>query len=197
MAEPHKRFWKPNKESDMSTMVISNPAIDQEAATLITKTYEVITPHWRDTMPAVTIVIADTPFNRVPALREFCDAQERQPGWEKKAWNYTQVICPEFGEGRATLWVRYDRDSLMDPREYYFQKALFAAIGKTIWFSSKKVRDEVQRNATGFAAQSGVGAYMAFRDTFSRFFLNPEYLQERREEAWRFMSLIDRALATA
>ena len=46
----------------MSAMVISNPAIDQEAATLVAKTYEAVTPHWRDTIPALTIVIADKPF---------------------------------------------------------------------------------------------------------------------------------------
>lgn len=45
------------------------------------------------------------------------------------------------------------------------------------------------------AAESEGATYLAFRDTFSRFFLNPEYLMERKEEAWKFMIRIDQALS--
>jgi hypothetical protein len=73
----------------------------------------------------------------------------------------------------------------MYPPDYYFQKNFFEVVAKVIWFTSDKIREEVKNQGA---------RYVNFRDTFSRFFLNPEWLKERREEAWEFICRIDEKL---
>jgi hypothetical protein len=180
---------------DMSRMVISNPADDPEAATLVNKTYETISQHWRDVIPELTITISGKPFNQAPGLQDFCKAQKEKKSIRAFDWESIYVACPEIEPTKATLWAYYDRRPGV-PNEYEFQKQLFQVIGSVIWATSKRVQDEARRNATGTAACSPGAAYLAFRDTFSRFFLNPDYLRERKEDAWDFITGIDRALAT-
>lgn len=176
---------------------LTPPLSGQEVAALVTKTYEAITPHWQAVIPALTIVIAGKPFNEIHELQGFCEIQNKQPGWRKFDWKGVRVVCPEFEKDKAVLWVHYNRQSIMHPPDYYFQKELFAVIAKLIWCVSEQLRAEVKRQATGMAAESDGAAYLAFRDTFSRFFLNPEYLMERKEAAWNFMMRIDRTLSGA
>lgn len=182
----------------MTTMTITNPEIDQEVAGLVTKAYEMITPHWRGIIPSLTVTIATKPFNKIPQLRTFCKECKMSDG-EKPDWQYIQVACPdaEFSEIEVNLWVYFNRQLIMHSPDYYFKKEFFAFLATIMWYTSERIRDEVKRYATGMAAQYEGAAYFAFRDTFSRFFLNPEYLRERKEDAWYFISRIDQSLAQA
>lgn len=179
------------------SLTILNESVDSEAAALVAKAYGMITPHWQALIPALTVMIASKPFNHIPELREFCEIHNKQPGWRRSDWKYVHVACPDAGKERAVLWVRYDHGSMMYPPGYYFQKKFFAGIAQLIWYVSEKLRAEVKQYATGMAAGSDGAAYLAFRDTFSRFFLNPEYLKERREEAWDFIAHVDQSLANS
>lgn len=91
----------------MPSITITNPEIDQEAAALIAKAYEMITPHWREIIPSLTVMIADQPFNKIPELHEFCEVQNKEPGWGMSQWKSVQVICPEIEEGKAVLWIHF------------------------------------------------------------------------------------------
>lgn len=178
-------------------MTVTNPEADQEVAALITKSYEMITSHWRAIIPELKVTIAAKPFNRIPQLKSFCDEQNKQPDWKRSEWKYIQVVCPEYDDKEAILWVRFDRQSIMASPDYYLQKEFFAVVAKLMWCISERIRNEAKRYATGMAAQYEGAAYLVFRDTFSRFFLNPEYLRERKEDAWCFISLIDQSLSQA
>lgn len=180
----------------MPTMAITNPEIDQEVAGLVTEAYEMITSNWRAVIPALRVTIATEPFNRIPQLRAYCKECKMSDG-EKPKWKYIQVACIDFSEKEAVLWVYFNRQSIMHSPDYYFKKEFFALIAKLLWYTSERIRNEVKRHATGMAAQYEGAAYMAFRDTFSRFFLNPGYLREQKEDAWYFMSGVDRALSQA
>lgn len=180
----------------MSTMTITNPEIDEEVAGLVAKAYGMITPHWQAVIPSLKVTIATKPFDCIPQLCAYCKECRTSDG-EKPDWHLIRAVCTDFNEKEWIFWVRLDHQSMMDPPDYYFQKEFFALVAKFMWYTSKRIRNEVKRHATGTAAQYEGAAYMAFRDTFSRFFLNPEYLQERREDAWDFMSRIDQALSQA
>ncbi len=175
---------------------ITSQEVDPKAAALTTETFEMITQHWQTILPEITVVITRKPFNQIPELREVCDIQNKQPGWRKSYWRVTQVICPEIEieERRAVLWVRYDYQSSWMPPDYYFQKRLFEVIAKIIWCMSPEFRQEILGQVTGMACDSEAAAYLAFRDSFSRFFLNPEYLKERKQTAWSFMKRLDHML---
>lgn len=178
----------------MRTVTIRNPEIDQEASALVTGVFEMMTPHWLVMLPAIEVVLSRQPFNRVPELLKFCELQNKEPGWRKYMWKSVQVVCPEFDEKGAVLWARYDRESMVSPADYYFQKKLFAVIANLMWSIPSGLREEVRRQATGIARDSDGAARLAFQDSFSRFFLNPSYLKERKEAAWAFMERLDKSL---
>lgn len=181
----------------MLNLTIKNPGINRKVAALVNETVKMITRHWCALLPSMVIVISRKPFNKVPELRGFCREENKQPGlfWKKEFWPMIQVICSEFKDKQATLWIYYDRKSMMFNPDYYFKKELFGVIAKILWLNSEELRKEAVNRATGMASNSEALTYMAFRDSFSRFFLNPEYLQERKEDAWVFIKGLDETLS--
>lgn len=179
----------------MQSVRVTNPEVDQKVAEMVTTTFETMTSHWRAILPPITVTIVLEPFNCIPELREFCEMQNSQPGWEKSNWRFTQVVCPESSEKSAVLYVYFDRQSNMGDQEYYFQKKLYSVLAQLMWSVSSILRQEIKRHVTGMAQASEGAVYLAFRDSFSRFFLNPEYLQERKQAAWSFMKRLDESLA--
>lgn len=178
----------------MPKISIKNPQVDPKASELVRKVFEAIPDHWKVILPEIEVVISTKPFNRVAELREFCAVQNKEPGWKKFMWKSVEVVCPEFDDKTATLWVHYDDQAILYPPDYYFQKELYSVLAKLMWNISKKLRDEIGLEATGMAQDSQGVAYLAFRDSFSRFFLNPEYLQDKKPAAWSFMKRLDMAL---
>jgi hypothetical protein len=164
---------------------VEHKEADPEAAALVMSAYEMIAPHWQAILPPLRVKMAKKRFDIIPELKEFCEMQNKTPGWKKSNWEGVKVICPEFDKEGAVLWCRRDAGTIMYPPDYYFQKNFFEVVAKVIWFTSEKIREEVKSQGAG---------YVNFRDTFSRFFLNPEWLKERREEAWAFICRIDESL---
>ena len=170
----------------MSSLTVKNPEADTQVSELATKAFEKVAPRWRLFLPNITIVVSSKPFHEIPELREFREAQDAQLEWED-----IQVICPEIDSSEATIWLHYDTASIMADRGYYFQKEFFGVLAKIIWVHSPEMHQEAKKRATGIAQDSEGAAYMAFRDSFSRFFLNPRYLRERKPAAWAFMQALD------
>jgi hypothetical protein len=173
----------------MLTMTIRNPEADANLAMLVNVVFQSMQPHWLAILPTIEIVIADKQFDQIDELKEFCRAQSRQPYWSKSLWRTLSVICPEYDSDSATIWVRA-ADTCMHPPEYYFKKALYALLANMMWHLSEELRGAASQEAPWL--DSGGALYLAFRDSFSRFYLNPEWLENRRPAAWLFMTNLDR-----
>lgn len=173
----------------MRSLRIRNPETNPEVTRLVNETFDAIPDHWKKILPEIEIVVSTTPFNRIPELKEFIDFQNEVPGWRQQMWEIVQAMCPTMDSGEVTIWVRFFHQNYMYPNDYYFMKELYEVVAKIIWFCSPELRDAATNrmpNTLGFG-----GPYGVFRDTFSRFFLNPEWLKEKRGEAWEFIQDLD------
>jgi len=176
----------------MTSVIIRNPETDPPVTEMVTSVFDSIPAHWKRVLPQVEVVVSMASFNKVPELREFCTEQNKQPGWKKSMWESVEAICPEFDEKEAMIWVYFFRGTSYATPEYYFKKHLYEVIAKLMWLASEELRREAGSEVP--AGMVGGAAYMAFRDSFSRFFLNPDWLKERRTSAWQFMQRLDLVL---
>jgi hypothetical protein len=172
----------------MLCLAIQNREIDTAACELVEQSFSAIPPHWQALLPQqIKIILSEKSLARLKALREFWAAQSI-PTSSKK---FVQVVSPEFDAAEATLWVYYNRNSSMSPPEYYFKKELYALIAQLLWVLSAELREAIAKESSWL----GEGArYVSFRDTFSRFFHNPEWLADRKPAAWSFIKSIDETL---
>lgn len=176
-------------------LTIKSLEIDKEASELVKKVFERMTPRWKAALPPrIVIIISSKSFDKVSELKEFRKAQEKAYKGERIPWKFIQVVCTEFYRQEAVFWVHYDHKSMWQPPAYYFQKELYAVIAKLIWCLHKNFQNLVKKEITGMMKDSSGAAYLIFRDTFSRFFLNPEYLQEKKEGAWALITHLDKCL---
>lgn len=178
----------------MFYVTIDDRSRDAKVFKLVRDAFESLTPTWRKTLPKLSVHIVEKPFNKIPELTEFCEMQNQQPGWDPGDWSSTQAICPEFDKIAAEFWIYYNKSTIMGNPDYYFKKDIHSVIAKLIWSVSEDFQRQVVLEATGEQQGNGSLAYVAFRDSFSRYFLNPEWLQEKRYSAWALMKKLDEYL---
>lgn len=176
----------------MVVINIQNPEADPKAVGLVKVVDDSITQHWRALFPAtITVHVADQILATVPELAQFWAVQDLPENYREGI----QVACPEYGDDDATLWVHFDHNSVMSAPEYYFKKEVYAALGQLLWFSSVRLQELLYAQAPWLNSGNRAAGYVAFRDTFSRFFLNPEWLQDKKPDAWSVIAAIDKELA--
>ena len=174
----------------MTTVLIKNPDIDPAGKALVEQAFAAITSQWQNLLPPITVTFSRKPLSKAKELKEYWAAQSLP----KSQQRYVQVACPEFDKDGATLWVRYNHASVMTPPDYYFKKELYSVVAQLIWGLSDHLRKVVATHATGMAEGNEAAQYMGFRDSFSRLFLNPKWLAERKPAAWSFINRVDQVL---
>ncbi len=167
----------------MPTLTIKQLEKDPYTADLTQRTYDSIFPHWRSLLPSIEVQISDVPFDHVPAIENTCRMFEKERGWSTNEWPMRFVICTNLSAQRTILWVYRNSDH----PEFYFQQELLALIAIILWETSDRLQQEVLATATGTAATDSQLAFVAFRDSFVKFFLNPFALHERKPDAMDVM----------
>lgn len=182
----------------MGLRVGSSRSVDSETAGIVEDAWSKMTPHWQALVPDMDVVIEARPLNQVPALKKLVADIRRQVRNGQDArdfWVGRQVVCYTPRGKASTIYARLDRQTVWHDPPYYFQKELYGVIAKILWGESDALRTKGIAEATGLAATRPDLAYIGFRDSFSRFFLNPEWLRERRPDAWNLMQKLDRFVA--
>ena len=177
----------------MSLHISDSRTVDEKTAHLVEDAWNKMTLHWQALLPALDVVIVSGCLDKVPALKEFVADIALQAETEEKAkefWQFRQVVCWTPSSESSTLYVRMKGD-----HPYNFQKELYGVFAKILWGTSSALRKKGIDWSTGMCATDPDLAYIGFRDSFSRYFLNPSWLQESREDAWVFMQRLDQFVA--
>lgn len=162
--------------------------IDPKTIQLVSEALKLIAAHWLKFLDKIEFVIVKKPFNQFEELKEVCD-QIEQNG--KIDWDNRQGVWFKEGE-KVKFYIRYNYDSIWSNSDYYFKKEFFAVLALILWYECPSIKEAVFQEVTGIAIKFEELALLAFRDTFSRYFLNPDYLRERKEDAWSFILRVDK-----
>jgi hypothetical protein len=190
------------KEEKMGELIFENLGKVKEfekQTEFLKEAYRKITTHWRNLLPEFKVIIVSKPLNKIPELKEYVDEMNKRRKENKEYmgpgfWKAYRVLATNDKKdlkifARIQDYIHYAID---DGEKYYFQKDFLEIIAGILIAYSPNLAKVALKNATGYAEDSIDLAAIAFKSSFSRFFINKEYLADKKPDALAFMKRLDK-----